>query len=606
MKTSKISELNISKIRSRIEELRNKYNGWKEEHPDNQDEDIINQFLLLKAELAERKKPLVWRDTHLDLEAKMLEDIAKIKTAANRFILDEKIMSESFEDGDYAPLNPSNENLGEAIKLENIEPLFKSFGVSNPISWLVGGIVIHPTEGTKNDFDVLVSIPSEEELKRIFEIRIKRMFPSELQNRMHLLFEKKGGMSPFSDYLPLYRLIMERIPNAKITKMAEITLRTQNTEKQEKEANKAAKEDKITFGKFFLPMKPKRSYVPGQAQTLDYFLSLWNEDQFPVYSSMKADGLNLECHISKDGKAKVYTEDGIDETSSFPETIEEAKKLAPGHDIILLGEGEWWENGQHYPREVASGQIHKIEPNEKGIIVSVYDIVYYDKDIHQKSLTDRLDFLAKLNFPQKTESPDPKFNWNLISHIKNKNIEELKKETEKLSKLKGSEGNVAKQASSSYDLKNQKANVWLKFHNSTIFVAIVINSIETKTKGVYNLEYGILVGKKPVKEKDIRDVDGKEILYVGKTFSTTKNLPKGSKILIEAETVNITYNVKNKTFDLTGWAPRMMGPTDKKAQAMDEIEQQAIKDRVFQAKIIDKDGKTHYLPGKSGEEVRSK
>jgi len=1059
----------VTQLRAEVEKLREDYTKWKADHLNSQDEKIINKFLLIKAELKKRKKSLPFKETDLDLEAKMLSEIAKIKTlpiiptehtfresslqrphkckycsksatlaivwAEGRAFIPvcdnhkekaiyqiEKINHDKVKeilplpekDAEYAPVGPSGEKLGTVIQLKDIEPYFKDFEVCDPVSWIVGGIITHP-EGTKNDADILLTIPSEEELKRIIEFRIHRMFPKNLQNRLQLLTEEKGGMSPFTSYLPLYRLIMERIPDAEIVKMeeldvgeldvkAEIKLRTKNTNKQQAEANKAAKNDKVTFNEFILAMKPKRGFLPGQAQSLESFLSLWTDDQFPVYcfhrdtivwgkkfkkiqeiqigdkvysksgklqevlgifstiddrslrkikllnqqdplicsadhkflaiksqkcswsnrkhlvcrkncgeqkygcqhryknykakwieansletgdflaipkirnqikkfsfnfakisglksltrgkgyiqknevidffnfrihgesdlyrlfglylaegdagggkgigfsfglhetdlieetsylcekyfrspkiyyldhacriqlnstvlsrafaklfntgarnkkipdfvfhlskeqllaflygywrgdgalhasgfrfsthsetianqllvllnqlnllavkyrtspksfelngykssslggwevvvtgkqierikwpeikdpplrsyqkwwddeeyfwipildieflsrnkeelfniqtedesyipgviahnSSRKADGINTEWHISKDGKVIVYTEDGVDETSSFPQTIEEAKKLSPGHDMILLAEAEWWEDGQHYPREVAAGNIHKINPNEDGIILNVYDMIFYDKDIHKNPFEERRELLQKLNFPQKTELPDPKHNWNLIPHTKNENREELKKETERLRKLDGSEGNVAKQASSSYDLKNRRKNLWIKYHVSTIFTATVLNSLETKTKEVYNLEYGILAGNRVIEEKDTREINGKKAVHVGKSFSTKENPAEGSGILIEAETINVTYDARSKTFDLSAWAPRMLGITNKKPQTIDEIERQAIKDHVFQAKIIDKKGKIHYLPGKSGEEVVSK
>ena len=672
----------VTQLRTEAEKLRKDYEKWKADHPNSQNEQVINKFLLIKAELKKRKKSLSFKETDLDLEAKMLSEVAKIKAipviptehtfeegtlhrshkckycdkpatlkiiwADGRAFIPvcdkhkekaiyqiEKINHDEVEEilslpekdaekeetekgesekgeSEYAPVNPSGKKLGKVMQIKDIEPYFKNFAVCDPISWIVGGIITHP-EGTENDVDILLSIPSEKEIKRILEFRIYRMFPEDLQNRLQLLTEERGGLSPFTDYKALYRLVMERIPDAEIVKMgenldtnAEIRLRTKGTEKQEEEANKAAKNDKITFGEFFLPMKPKRGYLPGQAQTLEFFLSLWEDKQFPVYSSRKADGINSLWHISKDGKVKVYTEDGTDETSSFPQSIEEAKKLSPGHNIILLGEAEWWKDGQHYPREWTAGRIHKAESDEAGIVINVYDMVYFDSDIHKESFEKRWELMQKLNFPQKTEFPDPKHNWNLIPHIKNENREELKKETERLRKLNGSEGNVAKQASSFYDLKNLRHSTWIKQHNVTTFTAIVLNSLETKTKGVYNLEYGVLAGKRVIKEKDTRDVDGKKAVHVGKSFSTKENPAKGSGILIEAETINVTYDVRSKTFDLSGWAPRMLGVTDKKPQTIDEIERQAIRDHVFQAKIIDKEGKTHYLPGKSGEEVVSK
>lgn len=657
-----LKQLSVSQLKDEVDRLREQYDQWKEVHPNQQDEEVINRFLLIKKELEKRGQALLSKATDLDLDVQALTEIAKIKpipwvptdhTFSDKGALErphkckycdnfavwavifagqafipaceehkekaihevenkdkvEEIMPLPEKSAEYAPVNSSGKGDGDVIKLTDIEDLFDNFVISTPMVFLVGGVVTHSKDGTEGDIDVLINIPSHEELERIIQFRIYRMFPEGLRERLHLLCEEKGGLSPFTDFLGLYRLVMERIPDAEIVKMGEedlygeIVLRTKGTEKQAQEANKAAKNDKITFNKFFLPQKPCRGFIPDQAQTLEFFLSLWKDKQFPVYSSRKADGINTIWHISKDGKTKAYTEDGTDETSSFPETIEEAKKLAPGHSIILLAETEWWEGNQHFPREVAAGKIHQKHPDETGIVINVYDLVYYDEDIHKKSYEERWKILKELKFPQTTELPDTKYNWNLIPHIKNSNREELKKETERLSKLNGSEGNVAKQASAPYDLAAKRATSWIKFHNSTTFTAIVLDAIETKTKGVFNLEWAILAGNRPIREKDARIIDGKKAVFGGKTFSTKQHPARGSGILIECETFNVTYYQKEKAFDVSAWSPRFMGTTDKSPQTIDQIEAQAIKDRVFQAKIVDEGGKIHYLPGKSGEKT---
>ena len=231
-----------------------------------------------------------------------------------------------------------------------------------------------------------------------------------------------------------------------------------------------------------------------------------------------------------------------------------------------------------------------------------------DQDLHKYPAAIRYKFLELLGIKQKTiKIPEERFRLNLVEHFRDESREKLEKRTKQLALLPSSEGNVVYAAVRPYQLTSGKRPYMsLKFHNSTTFIAIVLNSVETKTKGVYNLEYGILAGKRPTEEKDTHTIDGKEAVNVGKSFSTKENPVEGSGILIEAETINVTYDSRSKTFDLSAWAPRMLGKTDKKFQTMEAIEKQAIKDHVFQAKIIDKDGKMHYLPGKSGEEVMSK
>jgi len=624
--------MNSLSLKAELARLRSKYTAWKAVHPELQNEEMINQFLLLKARF--KTEGIAFKDINspLDRDSKSLQDLS---------IIPEVPTSHHFAQP-FAPVRPSGKIDGKTICLDDFLPYLKDFIIASPTSWIVGGAAEH--DNTRGDLDMLHMLPTTKEISRIIDFRIFRMLPPHLAERIHSLWESRGARSPFTAFLPLYRLRCERIPRAQIVPMSEqesllgqehelkpspfspswpgespppsssgpsfseIHLRTKGTEKQEREANEAAKNDQITFGEFFVPQKPTRGYVSGQAQTLEFFLSLWKDEQFPVYSSRKADGINSIWHISKAGKVVMYTEDGSNETSSFPVTILESKKLAPGHDIILLAEVEWWQKG-HFPREYTAGKVHQIQPDEEGIVVNVYDIVYFDGDIHKKPFEERQELAKGLKFLQRSETPSPKFKWNLIPNIRNKDRKALEKETQRLRAIPGSEGNVAKQASASYDLTGSRPMSWIKFHNSSQFTAIVIEAVETKTKGTFNLKWGLLPGNLAVKESILRKIKGKDIALGGKTFAITEEAMgrRGDHILIECETFNLIFDMKSKTYDISAWAPRCLGKSDKEVDSIKSVKKRAISDHVYQGKVIDGNGKVHYLPGgMSGEEWQSK
>lgn len=588
------------KIIQTIDELRSEYTKWKEEHPDINNEVEINKFLLFRS-MADNFE---WKDTPLDHEAKKLLEAAKVD------VIRKPHQVSTFND-EYAPVLQSGEIQSDIpITIDEIKDFYKKFIVASPVAWIVGGVVTNKDKGSKNDVDFLISLPDSEQIKRIISFRLFRMFPPNIRDRIQFLFENKNYHGCFTDNFPLYRLVMEPIIDAKIEKMAEIRLRTKGTDLQAKQATEASIENKITWGEFFLPQKPMRGYKSDQLQSITNFLDLFKDDQYPIFSSYKADGINTEWHISDD-EVVVYTEDGTDETSSFPETIKEAKKIAPGKKIVLLAEVEFWNNSQHFPREVAAGKIHKIKPDESGIIANVYDIVYLGEDIHNKTQGDRIEIAKSLNFPQSTETPSSKFKWNLIPHKKSDSRNELEKETIRLASLKHSEGNVAKQASSVYDLAGKRANSWIKYHKSILFTAVCIDVVETKTPGVYNLKWALVPGKDKVyKKEDILYDDSRDtaLIYGGKTFSTKDKPKKYDPIKIECETFNITYDQKTKIYSISAWAPRQISTLerDSKIDNVDEVEKRAIENNTFQAKIITSDNKISYLPGKSGEEVSSK
>ena len=603
----------IERLKLRIAKLRQEYAAWKREHPTQQNEQMINEFLLIKRRLLELGAKFPPAKTPLDEDAALfLQAIPKTPTKVTFGY-------------PYAPVRGSGKEIGPPITLADFLPHLKDFVIATPTTWIVGGIVERGM--TRGDCDILHMLPDADEMARIIDFRIYRMLPKELADRVHFLWEQRGARSPFTSFLPLYRLKYERIPDAQVTPMAEglltssvqggvsaplsfaVRLRVKGAERLEAEARRAMTEDKIHLFQFFLPQKPCRGYVPGQPQTLDFFISLWDDEQFPVYSSKKADGFHAIAWRDKD-KVIIYTEDGEEITKQVPSIVAALKRLRPDRFCLDM-EIEAWKGSQHFPREFTASILRTKEVDDSPLIGSVFDVVYFGKegDIHKLPFSERWKRLQSMNFPQRTEMiPDTRLKLNLLPHHLNRTREELRKETIRLAKLPGSEGNVAKQASAGYDLTGRRPKSWIKFHNSVQFVAIVLEAVETKTKGVFNLKWAILPGKRRVKEKIIRKINGMEVAYGGKTFAVTeKELGhRGDHIVIETETFNVVYDMREEAWDFSAWAPRFMGKTDKPVDTIDAIEKRAIAKRCFQAKIIEKDGKVHYLPGASGEEIPSK
>lgn len=374
-----LKKMTPAELKTLVNRLRTEYELWKDKHPGRQNEEVINQFILVKSELKNRGQALLKKSTHLDLEAAALIEVAKIKPIP--FVPE----SHTFDDDafeDYAPVNTSGAKDGDAIKLNQVEPYFKSFVVAHPVTWLVGGVITHKDDGTKGDVDVLITAPNKEELERVISFRLSRMVPEKLRERLHLLCEEKGGLSPFTDFLSLYRLVMERIPDSEVVRMgegldieAEIRLRTKGTEKQAKEAEKALKLDKITSGEFHLMPKPVRGYYPGKAQTLGLFLDIYDKHyEYPSLSSKKFDGEHISIHKLGD-KIKVFSEDG-EVLEKLPNLKDEVKTLKP-EIAVLEAELERWDYpDQHLPRETVNTRVE-----EDNFTANVFDILYYKGEV---------------------------------------------------------------------------------------------------------------------------------------------------------------------------------------------------------------------------------
>ena len=601
-------------LMAKIKKLRKRYQDWKERHPSQESENMINEFLLLKEKLAEKGIKLPKQDTLLDLDTEAFEKRLKIIS-----FRPEPGKVFKFVDGRYAPVNPSGETMGSPISLSDFEPHFRDFLAASPVIWAVGGIVEH--DSTVNDCDILCSLPSEEELQRIVNFRLFRMLPENVADRVSFLHEKKGAIGPFTDALPLFRLKLERIPDAEIVKMsesdmsfAEITLRAKGAAKQEKEANISMREDKVVLGQYFKAMKPFKISPPLEQQSVDVFLKAIEDEGLSPgwWSSKKFDGFRTTFHIRKGKLINAFSDDGIDNLKKFPQAADEAKNLWPDQDLVLDAEVEWidYKKRQHFPREVAASYLRKKDVfDDSSLCISVFDCVYLDKDIHNEPFSERWKKFKELNFPQNTNAcPNKDYRWNLIPHYLGKTIEEIREHTKKVSKAFGSEGNVAKKADSIHTLTGKRIG-WVKWHRTSLLYGLVTGVFETKTEGIFNIEWSVDSDSYPIAKKDTREVHGKKFLLGGKTFATTLEPKIGKDIIqIELETLNFIHDKRSGTYDISAWAPRFLRiATDRKTpDSVSDAVKRAIKNRVYQEKIINPDGSVEYLPGASAEEFPSK
>jgi len=541
------------------EAWRKKEDGKKvPEFPERTFEAIINYYVLVVQEMQRRKMEYTPID-ELDEQAKPF-----LKS--------------------FAPVHHSGVIEGREIILKDVLGQIKSFLPYPTVAWIVGGLANWGK--TKGDIDVLWKITDSfpDWFKNVLMFRFGRQFSNpDFASRVQHHFDAYRG--PFTNAVEIYRMNIERVNpqgqikeagfevEPKIVKMLwdeekegyipddiiyriEKQLRAGTPEIKE-QADISAKKDEVKVSRFFLPLKPTRGYKPEQRQTIENFLALFKPENFPVWSSKKYDGANHEVH-KKGDTVKIYSEDGEDNTDRFPKSVEEFKKLSD-KDFVLLDEVELWREGKHLPREAVVGYVHaKDEPDDSELIHNIYDIVYLEKDIHKVPFEERIKNLQKLNIKQSTFGiPDMKYRINGAPYLVSKDLKELEGHTERLRKLPGSEGNVAKFFDFIYFLDGRRSGM-IKFHNSAILNGIVTEVKETKVKDIFNYTYGIDPQNYAI--EDVVVVDEKTFLKVGKTFSTSIKAKKGDVIEVEYETLNLEKHETDdeEFYKVTCWSPRVM------------------------------------------------
>jgi len=503
------------------------------------------------------------------------------------------------EEVEFAKVHSSGVERGREITLEEVLPYFKSFKVRKPAVYLVGGLAANGK--TKGDIDILIKEGegTPPAIRHMIEFRIGRSLPPELNSRVEFHFDKFSG--PFTNFVELYDMTLERInPKNEIKMMRDDSEDLWMAESraasrfQVVEAERARKEDKLVPGEFFYQPKPTRAANPEEAQSVERFLAMYqeNKDWLPAVVQKKYDGARHQIHKIGD-KVLIFSEDGDNNTNRLPGLVAEVQRLKP-EKLVLDAEIEAWKGKQHLPREAVAGYLNeKGEPDDGFLVANVFDVLYLDEDIHKEPLAERLAELEDLRFSQATISvPNLRYRLNRVPSVEVEDADELEKAVRSLRVAPGSEGVVTKQVDSTYPLAPVTSDTWVKYHNATLVHGIVIDRKATKDNKAWVYSWGVLPGR--TKAKKTISVEGKDIVPVGDSFGTKIDLKNGDGILVEAETVNLTNSPEGQ--EITAWVPRVLGEDSGKTDTVDSAASTAAKNLVLQVKDVDAEGKTSFRP----------
>ena len=178
----------------------------------------------------------------------------------------------------YANVNSSGEELGDEITLEEILKNFKDYIISDPFIFITGGLVNRGK--TKNDIDILIKGDLPDNVLDPVWFRMIRQVPKKYWERFQLIEDK--GVGPYTSYVPLYRLKVERIKPAKVVQLSindindwpvyKAVIRVKDP-KIKREAEQSKKENKIKLFRFFYPLKTSisaiQAYRKGEIYQID-------------------------------------------------------------------------------------------------------------------------------------------------------------------------------------------------------------------------------------------------------------------------------------------------------------------------------------------------
>lgn len=481
--------------------------------------------------------------------------------------------------------------------------------------WLsITGSYLYARGGREpQDLDIVLRQLSEEDIiGRGTTLKLQRMFTKLSGIRAQVLYDPTGCTWAFS---PAYDLIMRKRPlEIKSPDSQEFMdrfyearpLRSASAE-TEAQAKASEKEDKLEPGRFFYPAKPQR-LPASQPQTMEDFIN-WQKDYLPAYLSRKADG-NTLIFTQLNGKVEVFSDDGANVTEKVPRLVKAFHSLTD-KDFILIGETEFWEGSQHYPREMAHAAIQKGQ--DEKLIISLFDKLYWqdveENDLHKLSASKRFELLQGLSSKPGVQSTSGQPNANDIINILPERLvtteAELRKVTEELYKEPGAEGVVATEKDSIYPLDGGSkisTNGRRKIHKTLELTAIILDKSTIKN-GAYTYNYGVKIDDGiNVPKPRIKD----DYIIIGKTFSSSHSASISELLHVELETLNLT-GLKSGEIILGGYLPIVLGAGKGPIDSIKSVIASAKKAGMLQVKQEIEGGPLKYFPSNEGaEEVLSR
>ena len=506
---------------------------------------------------------------------KIGDDIATKKFAENKnpnilteFIREARIsLGLTSQDAEeLAPVNPSGNEIGEEITLDEILPFFKSFYRTKPYVSLIGGLC---TQGkTKGDIDIFIRSAHRD---MATEFRIIRMFPEKYWFRFQFHYPEETNPGVYTDFVDIYDKKIEIISTPRLVLMSI--------------------PKKVELFKFAKLLKPAHGHFKGEEYSIGKLIEVVNAKpewyEKGTYVQKKFDGVHVRADHSKEGKVIVWTEEGSVITEKLPTIVKAIKKACSGHDIAFVGELEFWKDKKHQSRQQTTAIIHTkdIHPDEDKIILNFFDVLFYDKDVHNETYSERLKFADELRASPQLRKAE----YSLV-----RTPTELRREVEHYASQPGSEGAYLKRRDFKYELDG-KTLLNLKYKN-TFSWDVAVRRID-KIKNANAWSYlCIIEGEKG------------EAVPCGKTYNTsigrTKTEPLRENDILKVEFVNLNKYVDPETKRVwyNMWSPHpLLWRQDKKraddvrtAEKLVDASKGTVSEKQFPKRYLD--GRVENLP----------
>ncbi len=380
----------------------------------------------------------------------------------------------------------------------------------------------------------------------LLNVALRRFFDSSKKG-LHIVPSPQGS---FTDYIPVYDLICRR----RIAGVERIEPEPPNYDGK----NRIIKRELKPFSSF-IPPKP---IMPMFTEFFDVeeIWNNWAKDRMPIIVEPKLNG--FRAIMEKSGnKISLWfegkREDNQLEKKVFSRVRDTLSQIPD--DFIVDCDVGMKHAGKRLPRNeiVTLNADDPIIFEPDTLVITVFDLPYWKKDLHELPFTERRNRLEEFFNTYLAGKAEKLFELVPSQQAKNKN--ELKQLAKWAFSFPLSEGLVAKTLGGAYELDGA-TNEWSKLKHEVEIKAIVLEKKRTKTD-TFVYAGGVSVSQS-YKGVNITELGNKKYVNLGDSFSTKINANIGDIITVKIEELIPHINKKTGLEEIAWYAPRVIDKDD--------------------------------------------
>jgi len=300
-------------------------------------------------------------------------------------------------------------------------------------------------------------------------------------------------------------------------------------------ARSTSRKDEVKPGRFVRTMPTTRAVQPELQQTCGDVVKAFENEKFPVYLVPRQSELDVQIHKSK-GKTQIWLNNGLELTKHLYEFVKAFNEKAPKDIVILANINVCSADGVLSTPE-AIDALYSKKGHSPLTFFEAYDCLYFGQDIHMLPWTDRFDIVEKLvGGPLKDLATFGFSGFSIINSAGHM--------IPSLNRMKKSKCATSAfvYTNDPYSLNGSSLDRTVLYEKTFEFNAVVLEVYETHIPGVYNFSIGADPGNLNFSDSEYVSINGKKMIKLGTTISTTRWSYPGDIVKIAAKGLMHAYD----------------------------------------------------------------